>query len=97
MMEVLPKPFGVVNDQDEVNADVIVSGTMKFEAQVGAMYYTDTMGSIYHSNMFYGGEFCASEAVTFVDLQEDFDIILSRDSYVGTGISKKKILLGPKV
>ena len=97
MMEMLPKPFGVVSTRDEINANVMVGGEIDFKNTLpGVKYYSNTMGSVLSGNMYYGEECTASEAVTYVDLQEDFDVILSLDSVIGVGVSKKKILLTPR-
>ena len=93
----LPKPFGIVNGFDNEEASVLVSGeTSADNTIVGVKYYTNTMGELISGNMYYGQECSASEAVTYVDLQDDHNVILSLDSFVGTGISSKKILLAGK-
>lgn len=97
MMEMLPKPFGMVMDRSDNKAVVLVSGTVDFENILpGVTYYTNTIGTVMSGNMFYGEICTASEAVTYIDLQEDYNVILSLDSVVGTGVSNKKILLAPK-
>lgn len=97
MMEVLPKPFGIVKGFDEDEASVLVSGEASVDnAVAGVKYYTTTMGEIVSGNMYYGQECSVSEAVTYVDLQDDHNVILSLDSFVGTGISSKKILVAAK-
>lgn len=96
-MEILPKPFGIVRDVEGGDADVLVSGIVSFDdALAGVKYYTTTLGTILSGNMYFGEECTASEAITYVDLQEEQNVILSADSVVGAGISKKSLILSPK-
>jgi hypothetical protein len=102
MMETLPVPFGLVNSVSGATAEVSVSGTKGLKSTdervlaAGMKYYSDTMGHVYSGGVYYGTECSASEAVTYIDLQEQHKLILSLDAFVGTGVSSSTILLGGK-
>jgi hypothetical protein len=101
MMETLPKPFGLVKSISDAAADVQISGSKElkdttFYTEIGMKYYSDTMGNVYNGNGYYGAECSASQAVTYIDLQEQHKLILSFEAFVGTGVSSSAVLLAGK-
>ena len=97
MMETLPKPYGVAIDVDDDDVDILVNGVLNMNnLYPGKKYYTNTLGDILSSNIYYGMECSTSEAVAYIDLQADHQTIVSLESYVGTAISTKSIIVGLK-
>lgn len=104
-MEILPRPVGTVKSiaRDGSRATILVEGVTTISSgdyapilQLGQQYYTNTMGAILAGNLYYGQLEASSEAITYIDLYDTENLIVSLDSVIGMAVSESTVLLGKK-
>ena len=88
ILESRPRPLGVATSSNTLAAAGVVSGLSGLVA--GSCYYSDTMGRLVDSGLYYGQEPLTSDTLTFVESSDETRLI-SADSFIGVAISGSAI------
>ncbi len=100
VMEAFPRPIGIVTSvhgSNSVNVQItgeISAPNNKLTLRPGQVFYSNTLGEVLSGNVYYGQSGSYSEAIPFIDLSENSDVILSLDSAVAIALTDEKLLLG---